>query len=279
MVPFVKWVGGKRQLLPELVKRLPSNFKTYIEPFVGGGALFFNLQPKQAIINDLNHELIIAYRTIKSRWKALIEYLEIFEMAHKTSSQNFYFSMRKQKPNQFKEMPFRASLPLTAARFIYLNKSCFNGLYRVNKQGIFNVPNGNRKKLKTFNFQNVQNISHYLKNNNIKILNKSFEKVCQLAKAGDFVYLDPPYDYEKGTIGFDSFHKKGFNEKAQKLLAKTCKDLNNRKVKFMVSNHNTSLIRNLYKGFHIELIKARRLVGGKASRRQQAEEVIIRNYE
>lgn len=277
--PFVKWVGGKRQLLKEIEKRLPKTFNVYHEPFVGGGALLFYLQPEKAIISDLNSELITTYKTIKKSYKQLREYLLLMEYGH---SEAFFKEIRNIDKNDkanLRILSFGDSDLLKAARFIYLNKAGFNGLYRVNGEGYFNVPSGKKDKVKTHEFPNLKLVSDYLSQNKVAIYNRSYEAVVRAAKADDFVYLDPPYDYEPSQKGFDSYQKESFGTNGQKQLAEVCKKLDSKGVKFMLSNHNTKLIRELYKDFKIDVINAKRLVGGKGATREDVEEVLITNYD
>ena len=278
IVPFVKWAGGKRQLLKEIVKKLPSKINTYYEPFVGGGALLFFLKHPQAVIFDTNTELINAYKVVKNKYKKLREYLILMEYGH---SETFYKLIRQidqNDKNDYRNLNMHDSDILKAARFIYLNKAGFNGLYRVNSQGFFNVPSSKKAKVKTHEWPNIQTVSEYLSSNNIKILNQSFEKVISKIQKEDFVYFDPPYDYEKGIKGFDSYQKETFGQNGQIKLANVCKELNKKRIKFMVSNHNTKLINNLYKEFNIYVLKAKRLIGGKGASRADVEEVLITNY-
>lgn len=277
IVPFIKWVGGKRQLQNALISNLPATYNVYIEPFIGGGALFFALMPEKAIVNDLNKELINTYIAIKNNHTLLMEYLLLMEYAH---TEDFYSKIAKidQNKKDEKKLSLENSSFLRAARFIYLNKTCFNGLYRVNQKGFFNVPSGKKIAANTFDANNLTNISNFLNNKKIKIMNKDFAKVLELAEKDDFVYLDPPYDYEKSN-GFDSYQKNGFGVEGQVRLAQMCKKLDEKGVKFMLSNHNTKLINELYKEFKIIVVKAKRLVGGKGADRSDVEEVIIKNYE
>lgn len=279
IVPFVKWVGGKRQLMDQLVKRVPKDFGTYFEPFIGGGALLFELQPEKAVISDLNAELINTYKVIKKDYKKLKEYLLLMEYGHSEEFFKKISTIDRNDSTDERKLSMDSSDALRAARFIYLNKAGFNGLYRVNSKGQFNVPSGKKESVKTHEWPNIQLVSNYLSKNNIKIENKKFQHILSKAKVNDFVYLDPPYDYDENTKGFDSYQKEGFGKQGQKELADLCKKLNAKGVKFMVSNHNTKLINELYKDFNIEVISAKRLVGGKGATRDDVEEVLITNYE
>lgn len=279
IVPFVKWVGGKRQLMDELVKRVPKEYGTYFEPFVGGGALLFELQPKKAVVSDLNEELINTYKVIKKKYKLLKEYLLLMEYGHSESFYKKIATIDRNDPSDHRLLSMKDSDVLRAARFIYLNKAGFNGLYRVNSSGMFNVPWGQKINVKTHEWPNIELAAKYLKTSDVQLKTQKFTAVQNKTVKDDFVYLDPPYDYEPGKKGFDSYQKEGFGTEGQKQLAKFCKALNEKGVKFMVSNHNTKLINELYKEFNIEVIKAKRLVGGKGASREDVEEVIITNYD
>lgn len=296
IVPFVKWVGGKRQLLKNIEERLPKQFNTYHEPFVGGGALFFHLQPEKACISDLNQELVNTYKVIKgkSSRNRLREYLLLMEYGHRVEEKiiekegkevikknsPFYDVVRKidhYKEFEGRKLNMNDSKELLAARFIYLNKNNFNGLYRVNSSGLYNVPSKHHNKSpNTFDWNNLTLAGESLKNTQIK--RQKFQNVIKQASKGDFVYFDPPYDYEAGVNGFVSYQKEGFGQNGQVDLAKTCKKLDKMGVMFMVSNHNTTLIKELYKEFNIDVIKAKRMVGGKGASRDDVEEVLITNY-
>lgn len=279
IVPFVKWIGGKRQILKEITTRLPSTYATYHEPFLGGGALFLNILPSNAFVSDLNTELINTYKIIKNKHKILREYLLLMEYGHSPSFFQKIRNIDQNDSSNLRELHIKDSNVLRAARFIYLNKSSFNGMYRVNSKGHFNVPWGKKTTVKTHDFANLAKISSYLKNKNIEIFQASFEKILTNAKQNDFIYFDPPYDYPSELNGFDSFQKEGFGIKQQIFLAQVCKKLNGMQVKWMVSNHKTKLITDLYRGFNMSTIWAQRLIGGKGATRKKVEEVIIRNYE
>ena len=279
IVPFVKWAGGKRQIINQLVKRLPQKYKIYHEPFVGGGALLFALQPKKAFISDLNQDLINTYNVIKNKYKRLKEYLLLMEYGH---SESFFLKIRdidRNNPLNERMLSMKDSKLLRASRFIYLNKAGYNGLYRVNSQGQFNVPSGKKDNVKTHEYPNIKKVSEYLKNNDVVIKTQSFEWVVKNVEKGDFVYFDPPYNFDEGSKGFNAYQKEGFGLKGQIKLAKVCQELNEKGVKFMASNHNTKLINKLYKDFKIEVFKAKRMIGGKGASRADVEEVLIRNYD
>ncbi len=272
--PFVKWAGGKRQILDKLIKYVPEDFNTYYEPFVGGGALFFELSPKNAVINDSNEELINVFRCIKDEEKLtkMCNELNHHEANH---SEEYYYKIRNidRDKNKFN----RLSDYKRAARTIYLNKACFNGLYRVNSKGEFNVPFGKKLKVNTYEGQNIGIIHAYLNFNNIKILSIDFEEAVKDAKEGDFIYFDPPYDSDTST--FNSYTEDGFSKDEQIRLSNVFKNLSDRGCYVMLSNHNTILINELYKDFYIHKITAKRNINSNGKKRGKVEEVIITNYE
>ena len=203
--PVLKWAGGKTQLLPEINKRLPKQFNTYYEPFFGGGPLLFSLLPSSAVINDLNYELMNVYKCIKhdTQFPKLLKELDRHQSLH---SKSYYYLIRDLDCSPYYKNWRDYE---RAARTIYLNKTCFNGLYRVNKKGHFNTPIGTEKYKKLYDLDNITNMHEYLKNNNVKILCGSYSSAVKDAKAGDFVYFDPPYDYQDGD-GFTSYSADGF---------------------------------------------------------------------
>lgn len=275
MHPFVKWAGGKTQLLDKLHALMPKAYKRYFEPFVGGGALLFNLEPKDFVINDFNSELIQAYSCFKNEedFQNLIKSLNYHQEHH---SEEYYYQVRDMDRN-----PNFLSLPIyeRAARMIYLNKACFNGLYRVNGKGFFNVPSGRKKKVVCYENDNLNKIFNYFSGNKSKIINGDFKDVVKEVKSGDFVYFDPPYDTWADKDSFTSYVKNPFGKEEQKQLASVYKELSNKGAYLMLSNHNTVLINELYKDFNIHVVQARRMINSKATGRGDVEEVIITNYD
>lgn len=271
--PFVKWAGGKRSIINDIKKLIPKDCNTYYEPFVGGGAVLFELAPKQAVINDYNKELMNVYNCIKddSKFSSMCRELDKHEANH---SEEYYYEVRnldkdKKKFNKLSDYK-------RAARTIYLNKSCFNGLYRVNKNNEFNVPFGKKLKVNTYDGMNLTLIYTYLNLNNIQILNTDYEQAVKDAKKGDFVYFDPPYDSD--TTTFNDYTENGFGKEEQKRLAKVFKDLSDRGCYVMLSNYNTTLVKELYKDFHIHVIEGKTMIGAKSKDRKKVEEVLITNY-
>lgn len=266
--PFLKWVGGKRQLLPELQARLPKKFGRYFEPMIGGGALFFSLQPDKAIISDINEELVNTYQVIQSDVEALIKDLK----QHKHEEDYFYDLRDKDRSPHYK----RWGYVKRASRFIYLNKTCFNGLYRVNSKGQFNSPFGDYKNPTIVDEENLLICSEALRNVTIK--QAPFTSVLNSAKKGDFVYFDPPYVPLSTTSNFTSYSKDGFAADLQTELRDICQALHEKGVLFMLSNSSAPLVHELYREFAIEEVDARRQVNSVASKRGPVKEVIVRNY-
>lgn len=271
--PFVKWAGGKRQIIDKLKQYIPTNFNCYYEPFIGGGALFFELSPKKAVINDSNKELMNVYQVLcnHDKYTKICKVLNQYEANH--SEEQYYEIRNKDKEKSFS----RLSDYKKAARTLYLNKSCFNGLYRVNSKGEFNVPFNKNKKVNTYDGENLLTIHMYLTMNDITIQCMDFEESVKTAKKGDFVYFDPPYDSDTKT--FNSYTEEGFGKKEQNRLAKVFKELDKKGVYIMLSNHNTTLVNELYKDYHIHIIEAKRSINSKGNKRGNVEEVIITNYE
>lgn len=271
--PFVKWAGGKRQIIDKLKKYLPEDFDTYYEPFVGGGALLFELSPQKAVINDSNEELMNVYKVLcnEEKFKKMCHTLNHYETSH---SEEFYYEIRNKDRN--KKSFNRLADYTRAARTIYLNKACFNGLYRVNSKNEFNVPFGKKKKVNTYEGSNLITVSNYLTMNDVKILCGDFEEAVKDAKKGDFIYFDPPYDSDTST--FNSYTETGFDKDEQRRLAKVYKELDKRGCYVMLSNHNTKLINELYKDYNIHIIEAKRNINSNGKKRGKVEEVIITNY-
>ena len=273
--PFVKWAGGKRQIIDKLLKLVPEEFNTYYEPFVGGGALLFELSPKQAVINDSNKELMNVYKTISTD-KGYEETLKLLNTYEKKHNEKFFYQIRNLDKD--KEKFEKLTDVERAARTIYLNKACFNGLYRVNSKGEFNVPFNKKLKINTYDGQNMTLAYVYFQTNNVKMISCDFEEAVKDAKRGDFIYFDPPYDSENDTT-FNSYTEDGFGKEEQARLARVYKELSDKGCYVMLSNHNTTLINELYKDYNIHVITAKRNINSKGNKRGNVEEVIITNYE
>lgn len=271
--PFVKWAGGKRQIIDKLKEYVPDEFNTYYEPFVGGGALLFELSCKNAVINDSNKELMNVYNVLcdNNKFKKMCALMNRYETEH---SMEFYYEIRNKDRN--KVTYNKLSDYTRAARTIYLNKACFNGLYRVNSKNEFNVPFGKKKRVNIYDGGNLITVSNYLTMNNVKILSVDFEEAVADAKAGDFVYFDPPYDSDTET--FNSYTEEGFNKDDQRRLSRVFKELDKRGVYVMLSNHNTKLVNELYNGYYIHRIEAKRSINANGKKRGAVSEVIITNF-
>lgn len=270
--PFLKWAGGKRQLLDKIIDRMPKSFNNYYEPFIGGGALLFELQPAKAVINDINASLINAYITIAEKPFEFISAVIELDSQIPEDGKTYYYSLRERYNNKLVKTEYDTEL---AALFVFLNKHCFNGLYRVNAKGLFNVPYNNSKR-ESINKESIIAISEYLKN--VKIMQGDFEKACNDAQRGDFVFLDSPYSPLNPT-SFESYTKEGFDIESHKRLANLFKKLTDKGCYCMLTNHNTEFINDLYgnKGYKIDVVRVKRMINSNASKRV-GEEVIIYNY-
>lgn len=270
--PFTKWIGGKRQLLDVLKENLPTNYNKYYEPFIGGGALFFEVMPPNAIINDLNQDLMFSYKAIKDDLEKLISYLQIHE---KNDSKEYYLSQRNlDRDKNFKEYDYIKK----AARIIYLLRVNFNGIYRVNSKNQFNVPYGDGKNKKILDAELLSNISLYLNQNNIKILNTDFENIFENVEKGDFVYFDPPYIPLNKTSAFTSYTKDKFDMETQIRLKELMDKLTKKGVYVMLSNSYTETTKELYKDYKQIEIYAKRVVNSDSNKRGKIKELIIKNY-
>src|SRR6478609_114856 len=264
--PPIKWVGGKTQLLPEILKVFPEKIETYFEPFTGGGAVFWHLasmlQFKQARLNDWNAELVTVHRVIRDQPQQLMDQLKLLQY-----DKPMFLEWRAKDPKQLDDVT-------RAARMIYLNKTGFNGLYRVNKRGDFNVPFGAFKTPpKLFDEQNILACSDALQG--VEIHQGDFANGLELAQPGDLVYFDPPYVPLNPTSNFASYTEVGFGLAAQKRLSGVFRDLADRGVKVVLSNSNTPLVRELYEGFEIREVMARRSINSKADGRGAIAELLV----
>ena len=276
--PFLKWAGGKRQLLPEIVKYVPklTSKHTYYEPFIGGGALLFELQHQKAVINDSNKELINCYEVVRD---SLDELMEELSKDKYSNSERSYYEMRD-LDRSTKKYAILSKVE-KAARIIYLNKTCYNGLFRVNSQGQFNVPFGRYKNPNFLDDAVLRAVNKYLTSNTITLSNQDFEKALQGAKRGDFVYLDPPYDPVSETASFTGYDVNGFNRDEQERLKKVFDDLTVKGCKVMMSNSCTDFILDLYKDYQdtTKKVRATRSINSNALKRGMVEEVLVLNYE
>lgn len=273
VTPFLKWVGGKRQLMPTIVTHLPKNINdlTYVEPFIGGGAVLFHLQPKNAIINDFNEELINVYEVIKNNLEELIEDLK----KHKNEPDYFYEIRSLDRNDNFKNL----SKVERASRVIYLNKTCYNGLYRVNNAGEFNSPFGRYKNPNIVNEPTLKAVSKYLNSNNIVIRNGDYNDVLKTIDKNSFVYLDPPYHPISESSNFTGYVQGGWDLFDQIRLREVCDELNAKGIKFLLSNSSAQFIKDQYAKYKIEIVKANRAINSNGANRGEIDEVLIKNYE
>lgn len=269
--PVVKWVGGKRQLLDQIIPLLPNKITSYCEPFLGGGAVLFSIQPHKAIVNDLNGDLIIVYKVIKEQVDELIISLHKHE-----NTQDYFYKIRDL--DRDKRVYQDLSDVEKASRLIYLNKTCYNGLFRVNQAGEFNSPFGHYKSPNIINEPVLRAVNKYFNHNEIVFLNEDFATTLDRLKKGAFVYLDPPYDPVSDTASFTGYNKGGFDRNEQIRLKNCCDMLTKKGIKFMLSNSATDFIKDLYSDYIISIVKAKRAINVDANKRGEIDEVIIRNY-
>lgn len=276
MKPFLKWAGGKRQLLPfisEFINKKNLKNKSYFEPFVGGGSVFFSLSCSNAVICDLNKEIINCYCVIKNQCDELIKLLLVHKQNH---SKSYYYKIR-----ELDRLKTYSSLTNVekAARTIYLNRTCYNGLFRVNSKGFFNTPIGRYVNPLICDEKNLKDISRYLNKNNITIMCGDFVDAVGGAKKNDWVYFDPPYDYE--TEGFVEYNKEGFGHGDLERLKELSDKLIERGVNVLISNNDTRFVRKTFSNsnykiiYSTKIIKANRNINSKASKRKKVDEVLI----
>lgn len=270
--PFVKWAGGKGQLLGKLKDRVPDTFETYYEPFIGGGALLLEIKPQSAVINDINEQLINVYRQLKENPRAVVRAVRSIE--ENPCNKEYYLAMRERYNEKIVRGEFDAEC---AGLMIWINKHCFNGLYRVNAKGLFNVPYNDNPRANSIDEKNLENIGEYLSSRDVSIQCMDFEKLCDMVKANDFVYFDSPYVPVSETASFTDYTKDGFTFEDHKRLAELFKKLDRLGVKIMLSNHDVPLVHELYEGFYIETIDVRRNINSDAKKRT-GKEVIVTNY-
>ena len=265
--PFLKWAGGKGRLIGQYIKHFPTNYRNYHEPFLGGGAVFFYLRPRLSILTDINPDLITTYCCVRDRLQELISLLKEHEHYH---SKDYYYNLRAKPGKNDVEI---------AARFIYLNRTCFNGLYRVNSKGEFNVPLGRYNNPKICQIDLLFSASELLKNAEVKVA--GFEQILDRARSSDdFVYLDPPYHPISNTSYFTAYSRYPFGETEQTRLRDSCTELASRGVKVMISNSDCQFIRQIYSevNFNIYPIKANRAINSNVKKRGTVDELIITSY-
>lgn len=272
IAPVLKWAGGKTQLLDAILPLIPADIDRYYEPFVGGGAICFALQPEKAVINDINPQLINLYRQIKLNAEQVIDCIS--ELDSKKCDKEFYYLIRCRYN---KKIVSQENDPEMAALMIWLNKHCFNGLYRVNKRGLFNVPYNNRVQGQSIVTAQFRQLSNYLNDNDVKICCGDFELLAKQITTNDFVYIDSPYVPFSDTASFTDYAKTGFALAEHQRLAKMYRELDSRGVRMLLSNNDTPLVRELYAGYTIESIAVKRMINRNAQKRF-GQEVLIRNY-
>ncbi len=274
--PFVKWAGGKRQLIPELTKHLPTKFDTYYEPFLGGGALLFHLLYEKpdlkCQVSDLNPDLILSYVTIRDKIDDLIKSLKNHSDRYFKDSKSYYYSVRETNPkNQVEKV----------ARLLFLNKTCFNGLYRVNSKGKFNVPLGRYSNPNIVQEENLRAVNQFLLQNKIMIKCQDFSATVEKAKKGDFVYFDPPYQPVSKTANFTSYTNSNFNFNDLKRLARVSNQLAKRGVNVLLSNSSSKQVLDLFAGKDWEIMKieVNRAINSDSNKRTGHSELLIKNYQ
>lgn len=269
--PFLKWCGGKTVLLPEILPRLPKKINTYFEPFLGGGAVFFALAAEgrfeRVVLGDMNQELITTYGAIRNELYEVLRLLKAHAAKH---SEEYFYKVRAQTEPSDKRANLSAYV---AARFIYLNRTCFNGLYRVNRQGRFNVPFGRYANPTICDEENLRAVSQVLRG--VTLTSIDFQNTTFVAKKGDAVYFDPPYVPISETSNFTAYSAGGFGLGEQERLRDCFATLDRRGVHVLLSNSDTPLVRKLYKGFKIETVEAPRRVNSKGSARGNVKELLI----
>jgi len=266
--PFVKWAGGKRQLIPKMEKYIPNEYKKYIEPFIGGGALFFHLNPPEAILIDNNKELINCYNVIKANLDELVVSLK----KHKNNKE-YYYEVREADRN-LTEFSNWSDVE-RASRTIYMNRCCYNGLYRVNSKGFFNVPFGRYKNPRFCDEENLKAVHEALQT--AEIIWGDFEDCLNYANKGDFIYFDPPYHPLSETANFTSYTKDNFGKESQERLFKVFDELNNRGCKLLLSNSYNKFIIELYKDYKIIILNAKRAINSNPDKRGEIKEVLVLN--
>jgi DNA adenine methylase len=265
--PFLKWAGGKAQLLAQIAPYLPANYRTYFEPFLGGGAVFFYLRPQKAVLADLNPDLVNTFLVVRDSPAALMEALD--RHGEHRGSKDYYYAVRKQEASSLSPVD-------RAARTVFLNKTCFNGLYRVNSRGEFNVPWGDYSNPKLYDPKNILAASAQLQGKDILLAD--YRVACARAREGDFVYFDPPYHPVSVTSGFTSYTKEEFGDREQAALAQMLRRLDRRGCFVMLSNSPTPFVRSLYEGFEIKVLKATRAINSKGTKRGAVDELLVTNY-
>lgn len=272
VLPYFRWAGGKRRLMTTLHQYLPQEFERYFEPFLGSACMYLTLDTDNAVLSDINRELITTYKVIQSSVDELIALLQ--DMSKHISSEDYYAVRKQDRDPSYQQL---GDVP-TAARFIYLNRLCFNGLYRVNSRGECNSPYGKIKNPKICDVDHLRALSKCFQDAHVKFLCQSWDKVLPRAQAGDFVYLDPPYHPLSATSSFVSYSLAGWTTANTTSLKTACDELSRRGVKFMLSNSDTQFIWDLFADYRIDRIEVQRSISANAANRGKIHEVVIRNY-
>ncbi|MBE5857436.1 MAG: DNA adenine methylase [Lachnospiraceae bacterium] len=273
ITPFVKWAGGKSQLVDKIWERTPNDFNTYYEPFIGGGAVLFKLRPQRAVISDVNEQLINIYCQLRQDPMEVVRAVNYLDA--EPCDKERYLARR----NEYNEKIIKKELDAECAAYmIWINKHCFNGLYRVNGKGLFNVPYNNKQTGRSIDEHNLLNIGYYLQEADITILCSDFETACNDITPDDFVYFDSPYVPVSETASFTDYTKDGFLLEDHMRLATLYNRLSEQGVKCLLSNHDVDLVRELYHDHYIESVDVKRNINSDASKRK-GKEVLIRNYD
>lgn len=273
--PFVKWAGGKRQLIPEIAKHLPKKLGTYFEPFLGGGALLFHLLSEnknlKGYASDLNSDLILSYVTIRDNLEGLLKSLEKHSDNYFSNSKSYYYSVRESEPKSQIEK---------VSRLLFLNRTCFNGLYRVNSKGKFNVPLGRYSHPNIVQEENLRTVNQFLNQNKIMIKCQDFSSTVEKAQKGDFVYFDPPYQPVSKTANFTSYTNGNFGINDLTRLANVSNELTKKGVNVLLSNSYSKQVRDLFssKQWKIIKIEANRAINSDSNKRTGHSELLIKNY-
>ncbi|HSG74412.1 MAG TPA: DNA adenine methylase [Nitrosopumilaceae archaeon] len=273
--PFVKWAGGKRQLLPQIEQHLPEKFSSYFEPFLGGGALLFNLLSEnknlKGHVSDLNSDLVLSYVTIRDNLNGLLKSLQKHSDKYFFNSESYYYSVRESNPKSQIEK---------VSRLLFLNRTCFNGLYRVNSKGKFNVPLGRYSHPNIVQEENLRSVNQFLNQNKITIKCQDFSSTVEKAKKGDFVYFDPPYQPVSKTANFTSYTNGNFGLNDLKRLAKVSNELAKKGVNVLLSNSSSKQVRDMFssKNWNITKIEANRAINSASDKRTGHFELLIKNY-
>ena len=272
--PFVKWAGGKRQLIPILEQNMPKSYGTYFEPFLGGGAVLFHLlsenSNQRCNVSDLNSDLVLTYVTIRDKINELISSLKKHAEKYLKDSKSYYYSVRESKPRSQVEK---------ASRLIFLNRTCFNGLYRVNSKGKFNVPLGRYTNPNIINEENLRAVNHILQSKKVSISCRDFSSILDDAKKDDFVYFDPPYQPVSSTANFTSYTNKDFGIKDLERLVELCENLDSKGCKVMFSNSESNQVEQLFsKTWKVSKVQANRAINSDSKKRTGHYELLIKNY-